>query len=116
MLRIQDGQFYNENNEVVPVEIGNTEQIRLLKEEQKRLEIIANSVPVKCFVDEDTDDPEIIIKYKCPKCKQHLKDSYICENIKDLDQSSGFCSNCKEIPIFIYDAKTLSLRAYLETE
>lgn len=116
MLRIQDGQFYNENNEVVPVEIGNTEQIRLLKEEQKRLEIIANSVPVKCFVDEDTDDPELTLKFKCPKCKEKNTHTFRCESATDLDNGAVCCTSCKDIIMFVHDAKTHSLRAYLETE
>ena len=94
-MQLINGKFYVNGMEV-PVEIGNKEQIALLKERQKLMEEGAK-------IDITTDEVithTIAAIFKCPSCgktnyidddsEYHFDDS----DIKDLLESESSCKHC----------------------
>ena len=95
MMTLIDGRFYVDGKEV-PVEIGNKEQIKLLKDRQKLMEEGAN-------IDITTDEfvtYTFVATFECPSCgkKNHIDDDseypFNNSDIKDMLELDSACSRC----------------------
>lgn len=101
-MKIINGQFVDDNGNVIPVEIGNIEQIRLLKEYEN---LTKDGVPIKINIEEK---PTYLLKaeWTCPKCNHEhdIEDSEIYEDFEpDNDDIENFlngeicsCEKCGE--------------------
>lgn len=96
-LSLKDGKFYREGKPV-PLEFGNWEQIKLIKEKQERLAAInGEGMPIEVWVDEvvtytaKTD-------FRCIKCDKFV---YVDDEISDefaKDDLLGIhsCWHCRQ--------------------
>lgn len=94
---LRDGKFYVLGKEV-PLEIGNLEQIRLLKEAERKAN--AKKVDAKLY-SEEISQYYGVVKFKCPSCNHDnsvdfFEDEPMEWNIdnSDVDQHECECSNC----------------------
>lgn len=95
MMTLTNGRFYVDGKEV-PVEIGNKDQIKLLKERQKLME---EGAKIDIDIGEITTYTMSAI-FKCPSCGEN---NYIDDdseypfnksNIKDMLESESACRIC----------------------
>lgn len=85
-LKIKDGKFWRDG-QLVPMEIGNKEQIELLQWTQSLIEELAKEGIMPNFISED---PKIdTIQFKCP-CGECVE-----ANVNDDDNWQLSCDNCK---------------------
>ena len=95
MMTLINGKFYVDGKEV-PVEIGNREQIRLLKEKQG---LIESGVKIDVETDEVTTYT-IEAKFRCPSCDTnnfiHEDSEYPFNNsdIRDILILDSTCRGC----------------------
>ena len=94
---LRDGKFY-ENGKEVPPQIGNVEQIRLLKEAERKAN--AKKVEARLYSEEITQYYGVV-KFKCPSCDhdntvEFFEDEPLEWNVDngDVDQYECECSNC----------------------
>lgn len=94
---LRDGKFY-ENGKEVPPQIGNVEQIRLLKEAERKAN--AKRVEARLYSEEITQYYGVV-KFKCPSCDhdntvEFFEDEPLEWNVDngDVDQYECECHEC----------------------
>ena len=95
MMTLTNGKFYVDGKEV-PVEIGNKEQIRLLKERQK---LIEEGAKINITTDE-VITYTFAATFKCPSCgdMNYIDDDseypFNNSDIKDMLELDSACRGC----------------------
>jgi hypothetical protein len=98
MMLLKNGKFYKDNVEV-PIEIGNKEQIALIKEYEKNL---VNGVKLNFHINETTHY-DLSCLWKCPNCQKsnHIEYNFEEDEPTDNDIESVLedenyrCYNCR---------------------
>jgi hypothetical protein len=98
-LTIKNGNFVDEKGNVVPVEIGNREQIKVLTQLQKKVEFWGKGVILEEAIGCLLSDPDCgdykFLKGKC-KCGKIMESEAIYfPNTTRLDGEDIFCTNDK---------------------
>lgn len=95
---LKNGKFYKDNVEV-PIEIGNKEQIALIKEYEKNL---VNGVELRLSINETTHY-DLSCLWKCPNCQKtnYVEHDFNEEEPSDddiesvLEDENYRCFNCR---------------------
>lgn len=116
---LRDGKFY-ENGKEVPPQIGNVEQIRLLKEAERKAN--AKKVDAKLF-SEEISQYYGVVKFKCPSCNhdntvEFFQDEPMEWNVdkNDVDEELCECHECGLEFTVNADAEKGSMKIYLTYE
>lgn len=106
-LKLLNGKFYDNGN-IVPLEFGNLEQIKLIQAEIKRLEELEaaeeEGIPVEPYCTEVTTIYEVNVDHTCT-CKNTVWFSYEIKDaddendavetyVKTIDSKTKKCSKC----------------------
>lgn len=93
---LKDGKFY-QDNQIVPLEHGNMEQIKLMNKELKYINSFMNEGFTPHIIEEEKYTIEF--NFKCPKCSNNIRysdeyDDY--DHYKSIIEMEGTsCKNCK---------------------
>lgn len=92
---LQNGKFF-ENGVPVPLEFGNVEQIKLMKEAEKRLALMTGEgMPIDVWIEASY---EANTKFKCISCSKPVFVSRSVDDERDKSDMIGDCACnwCKE--------------------
>jgi len=96
-MTLRNGKFYDSDGNVVPLEFGNKEQIKLMNEEKNRVDCFTgDGLPVSIDIDERVVY-DFQIRFKCICGKQIYRDyeSDESDDFEGILKRGFFCSECK---------------------
>lgn len=95
-MKLINGRFYDDNNNVIKLEFGNKQQINLIKQKEKMLTELENSFPGRIRHEVYFKS---VIDFECPSCKTNRSyedDEYLEfeSNADDFKGSVIHCDKC----------------------
>lgn len=81
-MNFKNGKFYNEAGNVVPVEFGNKEQLKIIEKVKELRDGVLCIGPITCLCGEENKTAfEADLIFSCPSCKQRYKFFYYDDEI-----------------------------------
>lgn len=81
-MTYKNGKFYNEEGSIVPLEFGNTEQIKIIEKVKELRDGVLCIGPVTCLCgEENTTAFQDDLTFGCASCRQRYKFFYYDDEI-----------------------------------